>query len=47
MLSWRLPPMTLQLDYCSSLLNLRDIEGRPNYVFVRGDIQSADLVNRA
>lgn len=35
-----------QLDYCSSLLNLREIEGRPNYVFVRGDIQSADLVNR-
>ena len=45
---WReLTASSLQLDYCSSLLNLREIEGRPNYVFVRGDIQSADLVNRA
>ncbi len=24
-----------KLDYCSSLLNLRDIEGAPNYKFVK------------
>lgn len=37
---------SMKLDYCSSLLNLREIDGRPNYKFVKGDIQSADLVNR-
>ena len=34
-----------KLDYCSCLRNLSEIAGAPNYVFVKGDISSSDLVN--
>lgn len=34
-----------KLDYCSSLLNLKEIEMFRNYHFVKGNILSADLVN--
>ncbi|KAJ3031961.1 hypothetical protein HDV00_008085 [Rhizophlyctis rosea] len=33
-----------KIDYCSSLNNIRILEGRPNYVFVKGDIMDADQV---
>jgi len=33
------------LDYCSSLKNLQEIEKYPNYMFVKGNVLSADLVN--
>jgi len=33
-----------KLDYCSSLMNLKDIENCPNYKFVQGNICSSDLV---
>jgi len=33
-----------KLDYCSSLLNLKDIENAPNYKFVKGNICSSDFV---
>ena len=33
-----------KLDYCASLHNLDAIRSRPNFKFVRGDIQSGDLV---
>ncbi|GMH44072.1 hypothetical protein BSKO_12006 [Bryopsis sp. KO-2023] len=34
-----------KLDYCASLKNLSSVEGKPNFKFVKGDIQSSDLVN--
>ncbi|KAK9818087.1 hypothetical protein WJX72_006893 [[Myrmecia] bisecta] len=34
-----------KLDYCASLRNLESVAGKANYKFVKGDIQSADLVN--
>lgn len=34
------------LTYAGNLLNLRDIEGAPNYRFVRGDVADAPLVER-
>ncbi|KAK9821597.1 hypothetical protein WJX81_003774 [Elliptochloris bilobata] len=34
-----------KLDYCSSLKNLQSIKEKPNFKFVKGDIQSADLMN--
>jgi dTDP-glucose 4,6-dehydratase len=34
-----------KLDYCSCLANLKEIETSPNYKFVKGDIQSVDLVS--
>jgi len=34
-----------KLDYCSCLGNLEEVASLPNYVFVKGDICSADLVN--
>lgn len=34
-----------KLDYCASLKNLEEIADYPNYTFVKGDINSADLVN--
>ena len=34
-----------KLDYCSCLDNLQDIKDLPNFKFVKGDIESADLVN--
>jgi hypothetical protein len=34
-----------KLDYCSSLKNLAEVESLPNYLFVKGDITSSDLVN--
>lgn len=33
-----------KLDYCSSLENLRAVADRPNFRFVRGDVQSMDLL---
>ncbi|KAK9842897.1 hypothetical protein WJX74_004089 [Apatococcus lobatus] len=33
-----------KLDYCASLRNLQSVAGAPNFKFVKGDIQSADLV---
>jgi len=33
-----------KLDYCSSLLNLKEIENAPNYKFVKGNICSSDFV---
>lgn len=35
-----------KLDYCSSLKNLLPARSSPNFKFVKGDIASADLVNR-
>ena len=34
------------LTYAGNLENLKDIEGNPNYTFVRGDIQDASLLDR-
>lgn len=34
-----------KLDYCSSLKNLESIQDAPNYVFIKGDILSLDLVS--
>lgn len=33
------------LTYCGNLENLEDIEGNPNYTFVKGDIQDEELVD--
>lgn len=33
-----------KVDYCASLKNLKEVEDKPNFSFVKGDIQSADLV---
>jgi UDP-glucose 4,6-dehydratase len=33
-----------KLDYCASLRNLDAVADKPNFKFVKGDIQSADLV---
>lgn len=33
-----------KLDYCASLNNLRSIKDKPNFKFVKGDIQSMDLL---
>ncbi|KAA6427761.1 MAG: GDP-L-fucose synthase 2, partial [Trebouxia sp. A1-2] len=33
-----------KLDYCASLHNLETTKNKPNFKFVKGDIQSADLV---
>jgi nucleoside-diphosphate-sugar epimerase len=34
-----------KLDYCASLNNLKEVMDKPNFSFVRGDIQAADLVS--
>ncbi len=34
-----------KLTYSGNLLNLKDIEGRENYVFIKGDIRDGKLVN--
>ena len=34
-----------KLDYCASLMNVKDCEAFPNYKFVHGDILSSDLVS--
>ena len=34
-----------KLDYCSSLKGLSQLEGFPNYHFIKGDIQCPELVN--
>ncbi len=34
-----------KLTYAGNLLNLSDVEGMPNYVFVKGDINEVGLVN--
>ncbi len=33
------------LTYAGNPDNLKDVEGKPNYTFIRGDINDADLVN--
>ena len=33
-----------KLDYCASLNNLKTIKDKPNFKFVKGDIQSMDLL---
>jgi dTDP-D-glucose 4,6-dehydratase len=33
-----------KLDYCASLNNLNSVKDMPNFKFIKGDIQSADLV---
>ena len=33
-----------KLDYCSSLSNLNEIKGAPNYKFIKGNLLSADLI---
>lgn len=33
-----------KLDYCATLNNLSEVRNLPNFRFVKGDIQSADLV---
>ena len=35
-----------RLDYCACLENLKEVASLPNYVFVKGDICSQDLVSR-
>ncbi len=35
---------TAQMDYCSSLRNLESVLGLPNVKFLKGDIQSMDLL---
>jgi UDP-glucose 4,6-dehydratase len=32
------------LEYCASLLNLEDVRDATNFMFVKGDIRSSDLV---
>ncbi|KAI8853748.1 hypothetical protein BC829DRAFT_382046 [Chytridium lagenaria] len=34
-----------KLDYCSSLKSLSDVNGKPNYKFIKGDVTSTDFVN--
>lgn len=33
-----------KLDYCATLSNLESVRSKPNFRFVKGDIQSADLI---
>merc|ERR1719482_2683305 len=33
-----------KLDYCSAIDNLKDVRGRPNFKFVKGDIQDSNFV---
>ncbi len=33
-----------KLDYCATLNNLDSVKNSPNFHFVKGDIQSADLL---
>jgi len=35
-----------KLTYAGNLENLKDIEDKPNYTFVRGDISDADFINQ-
>lgn len=35
-----------KLTYAGNLANLKDIEARPNYSFIKGDIVDADFINR-
>jgi len=34
-----------KLDYCSSLLNLEEINDAPNYKFIKGNIRSGEFIN--
>lgn len=34
-----------KLDYCATLNNLKSVKGLDNFRFVKGDIQSIDLVS--
>lgn len=33
-----------KLDYCATMNNLSSVKGLPNFHFVKGDIQSTDLI---
>lgn len=35
-----------KLTYAGNLANLRDIENKPNYTFIKGDIVDADFINK-
>src|SRR5476651_1970217 len=35
-----------KLTYAGNLANLRDIENKPNYHFIKGDIVDADFINK-
>ena len=35
-----------QLTYAGNLENLRDVEGSPNYLFIRGDITDAAFLEK-
>ncbi len=35
-----------KLTYAGNLANLTDIEGKPNYTFIKGDIVDADFINK-
>ena len=35
-----------KLTYAGNLENLKDVEGKPNYKFVKGDIVDADFINK-
>src|ERR1043165_1449547 len=35
-----------KLTYAGNLANLKDIESKPNYKFVKGDIVDADFINK-
>ena len=32
------------MDYCATLNNLESVRNLPNFKFIKGDIQSADLI---
>ena len=34
------------LTYAGNLENLKDIENKPNYIFLRGDITNEDFINK-
>jgi UDP-glucose 4,6-dehydratase len=34
-----------KMNYCASMNNLSDILNEPNFMFVKGDITSVDLIN--
>ncbi|WIA34952.1 hypothetical protein OEZ86_013233 [Tetradesmus obliquus] len=34
-----------KMDYCASIENLSSVTGRPNFKFIKGDIQSMDLLS--
>ena len=47
---WKIPPIPCfnldLLTYAGNLENLKDIENKPNYIFLRGDITNEDFINK-